>query len=78
MLQHIVSTRAGVYSLGHVVDEIKDSIKVTNRALGRAIAKIDPLYGVPEDDPARKAASDKLSDEIIKRMTGEVKASDWS
>jgi hypothetical protein len=48
-----------------------DDIRVLNAALGRIIAKLDPMYGVPEDDSARRAASDKLSNEIIARLKAE-------
>ncbi len=50
---------------------IKQQNAVCNRALGRIINKIDPMYAKDELDPDRKAASDKLADETIRRITGE-------
>lgn len=46
-----------------------------NMALGRIIAKLDPNYGIPEDDKARRAASDMLGEQVIKKLEGEFKAS---
>lgn len=37
------------------------AIDLHNRALARIIAKLDPLYGVPEDDPLRRKESDAIS-----------------
>jgi hypothetical protein len=56
---------------------IRDDIAVQSRALGRVIAKIDPLIAVPEDDPKspRRAESDAIGDAVIKRLMGEFKAS---
>lgn len=42
--------------------------------LGRVIAKLDPQYGRSEFDPARKAESDKLAEETIKRLEAEAAA----
>ena len=50
-------------------------IKINNVALARLVNKIDPLYAMPEDDPARRAESDRLAEETIRRLRGEVLAS---
>lgn len=44
--------------------------------LGRVIAKLDPLYGVPEDDPARVAESKDLGEQAIRRIKAEAMARD--
>lgn len=46
-----------------------------NMALGRIIAKLDPNYGIPEDDKARRSASDLLGQQVITKLEGEFKAS---
>jgi len=63
------------YYLREEITKTRNELKVTNRAIGRIIAKVDPLSAIPEDNNARRAASDKLSDEIIAKLTGEVQAS---
>lgn len=45
--------------------------KATNLALARIIAKIDPEYGRSEFDPKRKAESDALGDQIIRKLISE-------
>lgn len=52
-----------------------NQLALTNRALGRIIAKLDPMYGASEHDPVRKANSDAIGDEVIKRLQGEIEAS---
>ena len=66
--------------------EMKRWQALIEQALGRIIAKLDPMYGKPEtkpwkDDPAamqawadRKAESDRLAEEAIKRLEAE----DWA
>lgn len=46
---------------------------VHNAALGRILAKLDPMYGVSEHDPVRRAESDRLGRDIIDKLTGETK-----
>lgn len=50
-------------------------VKVIQRAIGKIIAKLDPNYHVDELDKDRKAASDKLGDQVIARLKGEYAAS---
>lgn len=53
------------------VGAVRSQVSVINLALGRVIAKIDPNYAIPEDDPTRKAASDALGEAVIKKLQGE-------
>ena len=48
--------------------------RVSNAAMARLIAKLDPTYGIPEIDPKRKAESDKLGEAVIKRLKAEDEA----
>ena len=45
-----------------------------NHGLAMIIAKLNPLFHIPEDDPRRKADSDKIGDEVIKKLEAEFKA----
>jgi len=81
-IRGLFTIEARLYSLHHENIEIqqrlsslKQDLKVTNRAIGRIIAKVDPMYAVDEADPLRKAASDALGDDIIAKLLGEHKAS---
>lgn len=51
---------------------------VLRMAMARIIAKIEPMYSVPEIDPDRKAASDKIAEEVLTKMHGEVLAAKHS
>jgi hypothetical protein len=67
------------------IGKLRRSIEVSQQGLGRVIAKLDPIYGRPEtpSNPTpqnaaqnaeyekRKAESDKLGDEVIKRLKSE-------
>jgi len=47
---------------------------VTQQALGRIVGKVDPIFAKSEFDPDRKAESDRLGEEVIKRLQAE----DWA
>lgn len=51
---------------------IYSDVAVHNRALARIIAKLDPMYGVSEFDPARKAASDEIGERVMERLKAEA------
>lgn len=53
-------------------------IKSLCLGIGRLIGKLEPLYGIPEDSPERRAASDKLGQDIINRLQAEHKAANHS
>lgn len=67
----IVSLNNYITGLRGEISAMRTEIKVSNRALGRVIAKIDPIFLVPEDDPVRKAASDAAGDAVIAKLLGE-------
>lgn len=67
----IVSLNNYITGLRGEVSALRTEMKVMNRALGRVIAKIDPIFIIPEDDPARKAASDAAGDAVIAKLRGE-------
>jgi hypothetical protein len=48
---------------------------LTNLALGRLIAKIDPNYAKDSHSRETKDESDKIGREVINRLYGEYKAS---
>lgn len=58
-----------------LLNAVQLSVQTSNRLHAAILAKLSPGLAVPEDDPERRAASDRLSDAIIKRIQGEVKAS---
>ena len=58
----------------NIARQIEQAIALHNAALARIIAKLDPLYGIPEDDPRRKAASDEIGNTIIAKLRGEIEA----
>ena len=52
-------------------EKLRNAIAIHNRALGRIIAKLDPMYGKSDFDPERRAESDRLADEVIARLRAE-------
>ncbi len=54
---------------------VKGQTIASNRGMGRLLVKLDPLFGVDELDPARKADSDRIGQDIIKKLIGEHVAS---
>ncbi|SRR5229473_4438339 len=50
---------------------ISQQLSAINSGLGRIIAKVDPLYGLAEDDPQRIADSRRLEVEIIAKLQAE-------
>lgn len=61
-------------AIGTQLREIRKTLNTIGPGLGRVIAKLDPQYGRSEFDPARKAESDKLAEETIKRLEAEAAA----
>lgn len=56
------------------LDKANNTLKAIGPGLGRVIAKLDAKYAESEFSPARKAESDKLAKETIKRLEAEAKA----
>lgn len=54
---------------------MKEHITIHNRALARFIGKLDPLFASNEFDPRRKAESDRIGDEVMRRLIAEHKTS---
>lgn len=54
---------------------LKSEIQIHNRSLARVIAKLDPMFGEDEISPERKAASDKLTEQVMRKLIGEHLAS---
>lgn len=67
---------SSILSLSNKLDRVANNVSAFGPGLGRIIAKLDPDYAKDELDPARRAASDKLSDETIRRLQGEALARD--
>lgn len=54
---------------------LKDDIRTNNIAIGRIIAKLDPIYNISEYDPVRIEESNRISEEAINRIYAEHAAS---
>lgn len=61
-------------TLHHKSDRILKQVNAITPGLGRVIAKLDTQFGRADIDPTRKAESDKLAEETIKRLEAEAKA----
>lgn len=75
LTRHSINLQADIRSLDSRISILNGNVPVHNNAIARLIAKLDPLYGIPEDDPERKAASDKLSAQIINKLYADHAAS---
>lgn len=70
--QHLLDARTASMQLRlNTLSKIEGQIIAANRGMGRLISKLDPMYGRDELDPARKAESDKLGEEIIRKLIAE-------
>lgn len=67
----IVGLNNYISGLRGEIGAIRTQISVMNLAMGRVIAKIDPAFVTPEDDPVRKAASDAAGQAVIEKLLGE-------
>lgn len=65
------TAQAQIATLGAVITNLRTAVEVQNLAAGRIIAKLDPAFVTPHDDPARKAESDRLGEEVIRRIKAE-------
>lgn len=68
-------TRVAIYDAIDGIRRARTEVAIHNLALGRIIAKIDPMFVTAEDAPARRAESDRLGALAIDRIYGEYKAS---
>lgn len=77
-IQDITSNQQQLYSdhasLHRKVEKVSAQISTIIPGLGRIIAKLDANYAKDELDPAKRAESDRISEEVIKRLEGEAKA----
>jgi hypothetical protein len=53
------------------VSHLEQTCALQQRALARIIGKLDPLYGIPEDDPQRISKDKELADRVIAQLKGE-------
>lgn len=67
----IAQTVARIERANEQVLQLKSSVDVTLTAVGKVISKFDPIYTQSELDPDRKAASDKLGQEVIDKLYAE-------
>ena len=81
-IQERIQTWLGINDLRQRIRSLESAIErlnsthnryrqVTNRAFGRIIAKIDPMYGKDELSKERIAESDRIGDEVMARLIGE-------
>jgi hypothetical protein len=57
------------------IANLRDTIQIHNAALGRVIAKLDPMYAQDEiNNPQRRAESDRLGEAAIARIRADFLA----
>lgn len=56
------------------LDRIEKQLSAISPGLGRIIAKLDAKFAESEFTPERRAESDKLAEEVIRRLEAEAKA----
>lgn len=54
-----------------IYKKLDEELAITNLAVGRVIAKIDPTYIRSEHDPKRLAESEELGNKVIERIRAE-------
>jgi hypothetical protein len=66
--------------LKHIIDNQYIALQHSDAmasGVARLIAKLDPMYAKPEIDPDRKAESDRLGEEVIKKLNAGQQARDY-
>lgn len=63
-----------LHNLNNELVRLQQSMKAIGHGLGRIIAKIDANYAKNEFDPAKRAESNKIGEEVLKRLNAEAKA----
>lgn len=71
VLRQADTNRQLLLAISERIGAIHGQAIAANRGMGRLIAKLDPLYGKDELSLERKAESDKLSEEIIRKLIAE-------
>lgn len=61
-------------SIGRDISRVLVQVNTLTPGIGRIIAKLEPGFTVDEQDPARKAKSDRLAKETIRRLEAEAAA----
>jgi hypothetical protein len=61
-------------SILHSLRMLDRLTRVHEQALARIVAKLDPMFGVDELDPKRKAESNRLADGVLNKLYAE----DWA
>ncbi len=60
--------------LNEFSQELREAVQqlhVTNAALAAIIAKLDPMSGLPEDNPIKRQVSDELNKAVLARLDAE-------
>lgn len=60
------------------LNSIRGHAIVANRGMARLVAKLDPEYNKSELTAERRAESDRIGDEVMKKLLAEYKASNPS
>ena len=67
----ILSLRSSIYSLRTDISHLRNDTNAYFNGVARLLTKLDPTYGQSVFDPTRKAASDKLAEQVITKLKAE-------
>jgi hypothetical protein len=74
-ISHAYDASMTADSINRELQRLRTDIRVQSCALGRIIAKVDPMYGKPEIDPERKRESDEIGVQVLRKLEAELEAS---
>lgn len=70
----IETLERSIRELERVQYKLINAVHVSQAGLGRVIAKLDPMYGRSEFDPERVAESNRIGEEVLKKLFAEQAA----
>lgn len=71
---HLLDIRENRLSDRKLLNRLSTQMDAIGPGLGRVIAKLDAKYAESEHSPERKAESDAIGEEVIRRLNAEAKA----
>ncbi len=70
-LEHQHRTDIKLSELSRELHKVTQQLNVTSAALAAIIAKLDPISGLPDDNPIKRQVSDELNKAVLARLEAE-------
>jgi hypothetical protein len=68
LITTMLNLRTAILDLQVEISHLRYELKLQSMILARIQAKVDPLYSIHEDDPLRRADSDKIAKAVMAKI----------